>query len=192
MPSLQQLERELVRCRYRERYKRTLYSTVGVLLVVAALSVLITMLWVPVYRICGSSMAPTLQNGEIVIAVKTDRYRTGDLVAFYYGNKLLIKRVIAGPEDIVEIRENGDVYVNRTLLDEPYVEEKALGNSDIGYPLRVTEEHWFLLGDNRTVSVDSRDAQIGCVSQEQIVGRVVLRIWPLDKLQKLSDRTEYR
>lgn len=190
MPSIEQLEKERARCRYRNRFRRTLLSTVAVLLVVSAITVLVTMLWLPVYRIYGSSMAPTLESGQIVIAVKTDRWQKGDLVAFYYGNKLLIKRVIAGPQDVVDIKENGDVYLNGKLLNEDYVNNKALGNSDMKYPLRVTQEHWFLLGDNRTVSIDSRDAQIGCVSQEQIVGKVVLRIWPLGLLQKLSNGTE--
>jgi len=189
MPSLEQLEREINRRRYRSRYRRTLNSTLGVLLVVSAVSILVTMLWMPVYRIYGSSMAPAMENGQIVLAIRESNYKQGDIVAFYYGNKLLLKRVIAGPEDIVDVKENGDVYINGEILDEPYVSEKALGDSDMEYPLRVTEEHWFLMGDNRKVSIDSRDSQIGCVSQEQIAGKVILRIWPLDKIQKLNDGT---
>jgi len=189
-PSLEQLENALKRCRYRSMYRRTLYSTAAVLAVVAALSILVTMLWLPVYRIYGSSMTPTLENGQIVVAVKGSSYQRGDLVAFYYGNKLLIKRVIAGPGDVVDIRDNGDVYVNGNYLSEPYATEKSPGESTVELPLHVTDEHWFLLGDNRPVSVDSRDTQIGCVSREEIVGKVILRIWPLDRLGKLNGRTE--
>jgi len=190
MPTLEQLEREKERCRFQTRYRRTLFNTAGVLLVVAAVSVLIVILWLPVYRIYGSSMEPALKNGQIVLAVRSGQYRQGDLVAFYYGNKLLIKRVIAGPENTVDLKENGDVYVNGTLLDEPYVEEKAAGDSGLEFPLRVPEEHWFLLGDNRKESVDSRNEQIGLVAGEQIAGKIILRIWPLDKIQIFDNRME--
>lgn len=180
VPSLEQLEEELRRSQYKKKYHRTLRSTIGVLIVVAAIAILVATLWMPVLQIYGSSMSPTLKNGQIVVSIKGSEYKRGDLVAFYYGNKLLIKRVIAVPGDWITIEENGDVYVNGELLDEPYVNDKALGECDQTFPLQISDERWFLMGDNRSVSVDSRSTMVGCVSSEQIVGKIVLRIWPLN------------
>lgn len=179
IPSLEVIEAERRRYKYKRKYNRTFTSTVSVLIVTAAIAILISMLWVPVLRIYGQSMSPTLEDGEIVVSVKGSKFETGELAAFYYGNKLLIKRVIAGPGDWVNIDASGNVFVNGEALNEPYVTQKALGESDIEYPYQVPDERWFLMGDNRTVSVDSRSTQVGCVSNEQIVGRIIFRIWPL-------------
>jgi len=179
IPSMEEIEEARNSFRYRKRYSQTLRSTVAVLIVVAAVSVLVAMLWLPVLQIYGSSMAPTLEDGEIVVSVKGQNYRQGDLVAFYYGNKLLIKRVIAGPGQWVDLDEEGNVYVDGVLLDEPYATEKARGTCDQVFPLQVNDERWFLMGDNREVSVDSRSTMVGCVSEEQIVGRIFLQVWPL-------------
>ena len=179
VPSLEQIEEARNSYRYRRKYAQTLRSTVAVLIVVAAVSVLVATLWMPVLQIYGSSMAPTLEDGEIVVSIKGSSYEPGDLVAFYYGNKLLIKRVIAGPGSWVDIDENGNVYVDGRMLDEPYVTEKTRGECDQVFPLQVNDERWFLLGDNRSVSVDSRSTLVGCVSEEQIVGRIFLQVGPL-------------
>lgn len=179
LPTTQQLANERRRLRYKSRYNRTLRSTVAILLVVAALAVLIAMLWMPVLRIYGSSMAPTLQDGQIVVCVKSRNFEPGDIAAFYHGNKLLIKRYIAGPGQWVELDGDGSVFVDGTLLDEPYLAEKAYGQTNIELPYQVPDARYFLMGDNRSVSVDSRNKAVGCVSTEQIAGKVVFRIWPL-------------
>lgn len=179
LPTTQQLANERRRLRYKSRYNRTLRSTVAILLVVAALAVLIAMLWMPVLRIYGSSMAPTLQDGQIVVCVKSRNFEPGDIAAFYHGNKLLIKRYIAGPGQWVELDGDGNVFVDGTLLDEPYLAEKAYGQTNIELPYQVPDARYFLMGDNRSVSVDSRNTAVGCVSTEQIAGKVVFRIWPL-------------
>ncbi len=179
LPSAEMLESELKRCEHKHRYNKTLLSTVAVLIVVAAVAILISMLWMPVLHIYGSSMSPTLKEGQLIVAVKGSDYKAGDLVAFYYGNKILIKRVIAGPNDWIEIEDDGDVLVNGTMLDEPYITKKALGECDQEFPLQIGEDRWFLMGDNRSVSIDSRSTSVGLVSSEQIIGKIALRVWPL-------------
>lgn len=179
LPTAEQLDMERRRLRYKRRYNRTLRSTVAILIVVAALAVLAATLWMPVLRVYGSSMAPTLHNGEILISVKTKDFSSGDIIAFYHGNKLLIKRYIAGSADYVNIDESGDVSVNGTLLEEPYLAEKAYGEADIEFPYQVPDQRYFVMGDNRSVSIDSRSSIVGCIAGDQIVGKVVFRVWPL-------------
>lgn len=179
IPSIEQIESERKRLRYRSRYSRTLKTTIAVLVVVAALAVLIATLWMPVLRIYGTSMVPTLSDGQIVISVKTESFEPGDIAAFYLGNKLLIKRYIAGPGEWVNLDEAGTVFLNGKPLDEPYLTEKSFGQTDIELPYQVPDERYFLMGDNRDVSVASRNTSVGCVAKEQIVGKVVFRIWPL-------------
>ena len=161
-------------------------STIGVILVAAALSVLVATLWMPVLQTYGSSMTPTLQDGEILVSVKSSEFQCGDIIAFYYNNKILIKRVIAGPTDWVEITEDGSVYVNGTLLDEPYIQEKAYGDCDITFPYQVPDGRYFVLGDHRSASSDSRHSTVGCVAAEQIVGKLVFRVWPLSGFGKVG------
>lgn len=179
LPTAEQLDTERRRLRYKRRYNRTLRSTVAILIVVAALAVLAATLWMPVLRVYGSSMSPTLQNGEILVSVKTKSFSPGDIVAFYHGNKLLIKRYIAGPSDYVNIDEDGAVSVNGMLLDELYLAEKAYGETDIELPYQVPDQRYFVMGDNRSVSIDSRSSIVGCIAEDQIVGKVVFRVWPL-------------
>lgn len=179
LPTAEQLARERRRLRYKSKYNRTLRSTVAILVVVAALAVLIATLWMPVLRIYGSSMSPTLQDGQIFVSIKSPRFAPGDIAAFYLGNKLLIKRYIAGPGQWVDIDEIGNVFVDGKLLDEPYLTEAAYGQTNIELPYQVPDERYFLMGNNRDVSVDSRNTAVGCVSTEQIAGKVVFRIWPL-------------
>ena len=178
-PSSGTVERVFDRELFRLRYRSALRSTVYAMITVAAVSVLIAMLALPVLHIYGSSMSPTLKDGQLVVAVKTSRFATGDLVAFYHGNKILVKRCIAGPGQWVDMDEYGNIYVDGQLLCEPYVNSKSHGETDIEYPYQVPDERWFMLGDHRDISVDSRSSQIGCVAQEQIIGRIILRIWPL-------------
>ena len=179
LPTAEQLDMERRRLRYKRRYNRTLRSTVAILIVVAALAVLAATLWMPVLRVYGSSMAPTLHNGEILVSVKTKDFSSGDIIAFYHGNKLLIKRYIAGPSDYVNVDEDGNVSVNGTLLDEPYLAEKAYGEADIEFPYQVPDQRYFVMGDNRSVSIDSRSSIVDCIAGDQIVGKVVFRVWPL-------------
>lgn len=162
-------------------YGQTFRGAVLLLVVVAAISVLVATLWMPVLQIYGSSMAPTLEAGQIVVSVKKHQWKTGEIVAFWHGNKLLIKRVIAGPGQWVDINEDGAVTVDGQVLSEPYITELSSGNCDIELPHQVPESHWFLMGDNRETSVDSRSTLIGDISSEQIEGQIIFRIWPLQK-----------
>lgn len=178
-PTLEQLTAELARENYKRRFGRVLRSTLFTLVVVAAAAVLVATVWMPVLQIYGSSMTPTLNEGEIVVSVKGSDFEPGDLVAFYLGNKILVKRCIAGPGQWVDINENGDVFVDGELLDEPYLTEKALGECDQSFPYQVPESRFFCMGDHRATSVDSRHSAVGCVAEEQIVGKIVFRVWPL-------------
>ena len=179
VPALQELKAELKRERYKYRYASMLKSTVYTLVVVAAFAILVATLWMPVLQIYGSSMTPTLQEGQIVLSVKGSDFQQGDLVAFYIGNKLLVKRVIAGPADTINIAADGTVSVNGQVLDEPYVEEKSLGECDLEFPYQIPDSRFFLKGDHRETSVDSRSSVVGCVAEEQIVGKIVFCVWPL-------------
>ena len=179
LPSLEQLTAELERENYKRRYNRVLRSTIYTLIVVAAVAVLVATIWMPVLQIYGASMTPTLNEGDIVVSVKGSDFAPGDLVAFYLGNKILVKRCIAGPGQWVDIDADGNVYVDGELLDEPYLTEKALGDCDIELPYQVPDNHYFCMGDHRSTSVDSRSTTVGCVSDEPIVGKIVFRVWPL-------------
>lgn len=181
-PSVEQIQAELNRVKYRRRYRTVLKSTIYTLITVAAIAVLVATLWLPVLQIYGSSMTPTLQDGEIIFSMKTADFDKGDIVAFYYNNKILVKRVIAGPGEWVDIDEDGTVYVNEEALDDPYLEEKAFGDTDIELPYQVPDGKIFVMGDHRATSVDSRNTAVGCVAQEQIVGKIILRIWPLGRI----------
>ena len=179
LPTTEQLGQERERLLYKGRFSRTMKSTVAILIVVAAIAVLVSTLWMPVLRIYGTSMTPTLRDGQIVVAVKGTNFKQGDIVAFYQGNKLLIKRFIAGPADWVDIDADGNVSVNGEVLDEPYIVEKAYGETNIEFPYQVPENKYFLLGDNRNESIDSRNTTVGYVSDDQVIGKVVFRVWPL-------------
>ena len=180
---LNQLKEELKREKYKSRYASVLRSTVGTLVVVAAVAILIATLWMPVLQIYGSSMTPTLEEGQIVVSVKGADIEQGDLVAFYLGNKLLVKRVIAEPADFVDIDMNGTVYVNGEKLDEPYISEKARGECDLKFPYQVPDSRYFLMGDHRETSIDSRMSAVGCVAEEQVVGKIVCCIWPITDMK---------
>ena len=179
IPTTAEVEAERERLAYRSRYARVLRSTIYALLVVAAVAVLLATLFLPVLQVSGDSMNPTLQDRDIIVLVKTDQMKTGDLCGFYWQNKLLLKRVIGLPGDIIALDEDGVVTVNGEVLDEPYVDELALGECDIKFPYQVPENRYFVLGDHRATSIDSRSSVIGCVEKSQIVGKVFLRVWPL-------------
>lgn len=185
LPELDQLKAELERENYKSRYLSVLRSTIYTLIVVAAVAVLVATIWMPVLQTYGSSMSPTLEESDIVVSVKGSYFEPGDLVAFYLGNKILVKRCIAGPGQWVDIDEDGNVYVDGQLLDEPYLTEKALGDCNIKLPYQVPDSRYFCMGDHRSTSVDSRNTAVGCVSEEQIVGKIVFRVWPLSKLGSL-------
>lgn len=179
------LKAELKRVKYKYRYWAVFRSTVSTLVVVAAIAVLVATLWMPVLQIYGTSMAPTLQEGQIVLSLKDSHFERGDLVAFYLGNKLLVKRVIAGPSQWIEITEDGKVYVDGEAQEEPYVSELALGQCDLEFPYQVPDERYFLMGDHRETSVDSRSSVVGCVAEEQIVGRIVFCVWPFQLIGQI-------
>lgn len=181
-PTLNQLERELKREKYNTSFAQVFRSTVYALITVAAVAVLVAVLLMPVLQIYGTSMSPTLTEGNIVLSLKGSSFETGDVIAFYYNNKVLVKRVIAQSGDWVDISDDGTVYVNAQKIDEPYLTEKALGECDIELPYQVPESKIFVMGDHRSVSVDSRSTSVGCVAEEQIVGKIVFRVWPIEAL----------
>ncbi|MBP0987182.1 MAG: signal peptidase I [Oscillospiraceae bacterium] len=178
IPSAEQVEAELERIRYRRSFLRTLLNTAAIVAVVAALSVLLSVIFFPVIQVSGDSMTPTLSDGDILVTCHTDKIAYGDLCCVSWQNKTLLKRVIGLPGDVITIESDGSVYVNQELLDEPYVIEKSSGDCDISFPYEVPDNKIFILGDNRTLSVDSRNSDIGCIGKEQIIGKVLFRIRP--------------
>ena len=186
IPSVDLLEGELKRTRYNARYRRTLRTTIFSLLLVAAAAVIIAVLLLPVLQISSGSMENTLVDGDMVISLNNGKYKTGDIIGFYYNNVVLIKRVIATSGDWVDIAEDGTVTVNGVVLDEPYVEEKALGDCNIKLPYQVPQGKCFVLGDNRIESIDSRNTAVGCISNDVVLGKLLARIWPLKSFKLLN------
>ncbi len=182
LPTAEQLSSELKRIRYRKEYRRMLTSTISSLLVVAAVAVLISLLFLPVLRVTGTSMTPTLMNDELVICNKRSNFKSGDVVAFYFNNSILLKRVIGTAGDVIDIKEDGTVYLNGEVLDEPDVSELAFGECDIKLPYQVPDNRIFVMGDHRSVSIDSRSTTVGCIADEYIIGKVILRIWPFKSI----------
>lgn len=181
-----QLEEELRRERYKRSFRFTLRNTIYMLITVAAVAVLVAVLLMPVLQIYGTSMAPTLEEGDIVLSLKGSEFKTGDVMGFYYNNNILIKRVIAQAGDWVDITEDGTVYVNNVAIDEPYLIDKAYGETNIEFPYQVPESRIFVLGDHRSVSIDSRNTAVGCVASEQIVGKIIYRVWPLKNFGRVK------
>ena len=179
---MNEIQTERKRIRRESYYRKALRGTVAVLVVVAAIAVLITTLFLPILQISGDSMSPTMEHDEIVVLMKTKKFERGDLIGFYYQGKILLKRVIALPEDEVAIDADGNVYVNGELLDEPYVTEKGLGDCDLEFPYKVPGTGYFVLGDRRSNSVDSRNSAIGAVSRDDIIGKIFIRVWPFSKM----------
>lgn len=180
------IEKELKRVRHQKKNRKILRETIFSLVIVAAVAVLVAMLLFPTFKVTGSSMQPTLESGEVVVCLKTSKFEVGDVIAFYYNNKVLLKRVIGSAGDIIEINENGDVFVNGSQLDEPYIINKSLGKCDIEFPYQVPDNRIFVMGDNRETSVDSRSTSVGCIADEYILGKVFFRIYPFDKLGSLK------
>ena len=181
VPSLPEIQRERKRIRRKDYYRQSLRGTISVLVVVAAIAVLVATLFLPILQISGDSMSPTLEHDEIVILVKTKEFNRGDLIGFYYQGKILLKRVIALPDEEVAIDAEGNVYVNGEVLEEPYVIDKGLGDCDLEFPYKVPGTGYFVLGDQRSNSVDSRNSVIGAISQDDIIGKVFIRVWPFSR-----------
>lgn len=186
LPTTSEIEELYKKAKYRKLFSEKIRSTVFMLIVVAAFAILVAMLYLPTLRIYGKSMKGTLESGDIVLAVKSNRFKTGDIVAFYYNNNILVKRVIAKSGDWVNITKDGTVYVNDKKINEPYIENKAYGETNIKFPYQVPENRIFVLGDNRKVSIDSRNTSVGAVSDEQLVGKLIFRIWPLSDIGTLN------
>ena len=182
VPSLGEIQSERKRIRKENYYRQALRGTLAVLLVVAAVAVLITTLFLPILQISGDSMSPTLEHDEIVVLMKTKKFDRGDLIGFYYQGKILLKRVVALPEEEVAIDAEGNVYVNGEMLEEPYVTEKGLGDCDLQFPFKVPGTSYFVLGDRRSNSVDSRNSVVGTIASEDIIGKVFIRVWPFSKI----------
>ena len=180
-PSVAALEAELKRVKFKSRYGKLLRSTIYALIVTAAAAALIATLVLPVLQIYGTSMTPTLTEGDIVLSVKTKNLERGDIICFYYSNRILVKRVIGLPFDTITIDENGNIYINESSepIDEPYLTEKAFGECDLDFPIQVPENSYFVVGDHRATSIDSRSSTVGCISYDEIVGRIIFTIWPL-------------
>lgn len=182
LPPASVLAEELKVLQYKERYLRALKSTVSTLITVAAIAVLITTIWLPVLQIYGNSMSPTLEAGDMVVSISARKLKTGDTIAFYYNNKVLVKRVIATSGQWVELKKDGTVYIDGKKLNEPYLKEKVLGDTNIKLPYQVPDGKIFVMGDHRSTSVDSRNTAVGPVSEEQYVGKLTFRIWPVSKI----------
>lgn len=185
-PTKEEVDQELKRVKHRKKYGQTLRSTIYILVTVAAFAVLAATLWMPVLEVFGTSIAPSLNEGELIASVKTSDFKTGDVIAFYFNNKILVKRVIAGPGDWVDLEPDGTVLINGEPLDEPYVEELAYGDTDIELPYQVPDARWFVMGDHRSVSVDSRSKSIGPIADEQVVGKLIYRVWPLQTIGSIQ------
>lgn len=190
-PTAEQIEKELARERYKHRYGATFRSTVYILVTVAAIAVLVATLWMPVLQIYGNSMSPTLTEGDIVLSVISPQFDAGDVISFYYNNKLLVKRVIGLPGDVINMDELGNISVNGKVIDEPYVSEKSPGECNIIFPFTVPDEKYFVLGDHREVSLDSRSSVIGCITKDQIVGKLTYTVWPYKSFKDLSEYSDY-
>ncbi len=187
IPSTDVLRAELNKEQYKKSYGRVLRSTIYTLLVVAAAAALIAVLVLPVLQISGTSMSDTLMDGDIVVALNNSNYKTGDIIAFYYNNNILIKRVIATAGDWVDIDEDGNVYVNDVMLEEPYLTEKALGDCNITLPYQVPDGRNFVMGDHRATSIDSRNTAIGCIGDELVIGKIIFRVWPLETAGRMTN-----
>ena len=185
-PTVKELEGELRRVKYRKKDGSVVRSTVYALITVAAVAVLVATLWLPVLQIYGASMTPTLSDGQIVFSIKHQNLEPGDIVAFYYNNKILIKRVIAKGGDWVNMDRDGNVYVNNVLLEEPYLTDKAYGDSDLEYPYQVPDGKIFVMGDHRSTSADSRHTAVGCIGDDQLVGKILFRVWPMEQFGPIS------
>lgn len=186
IPSIEDVEAERSALKYRASFRQVLRRTIGILIVVAAMAALISTLLFPVLQVSGTSMEPTLNNGDVIVLFKSRELKTGDLISLYYNGKIMLKRIIGQPGDYVNMDADGNVYVNGEYLDEPYIDSKSLGDCDVSFPYQVPDEKYFVLGDHRSVSTDSRNSLIGSIPSDQIIGKIVVRIWPLNNISIIN------
>lgn len=182
LPSLTQLEAELDRENRKRRYRGELGKMAGVLIVLACVLALAADMMLPVLQVNGTSMEPTLRQGDVVISMRGADFTRGDMIAFYHSDKILVKRVIGLSGEWIDINSDGDVYIDGVLLQEPYLEEKSFGECNIELPCQVSKGKVFVMGDHRSVSEDSRSSRIDCVSQAQIIGKLKFRVWPFESI----------
>ncbi len=187
IPPLEVVENEQERSKKRKENRRSILRMLEVLIVLAAIATIVATRFLPVLQVTGSSMAPTLDEGEIIVLVNSSNLKAGEIIGFYYQNKILIKRVIGMPGDYIDIKDDGTVLVNGIEIEETYIKEADIGTCDITLPYHVPEGKYFVMGDNRSTSIDSRSTEVGCISEEQVVGKVTFRIWPFDRIENLQD-----
>ena len=180
--SISALEEEIKREKYKSKYTKILKSTIYALIIIASISALIGTLIMPVLEVNNTTMKPLLENNEIVLSLKTKKLKQGDIIAFYQGNKILIKRVVAVPGNYISIDEEGNIYVDGEVLNEPYVTNKQKGETNIEFPYQVPESEYFVLSDERDKTNDSRNEDIGLIKKDNVIGKVIFRVWPLKKL----------
>jgi len=182
-PTAEQFGKELKRRVDEMEFRKIIISAAQTLAAFAAVAVLLSTLLLPVFSVHKNSMTPTLLDGELLIFSTVGEIKRGDIIAFHYNNQVLIKRVIATAGESVDINEDGVVYINEAPLSEPYINSQSLGECDLELPLMVPERQYFVMGDNRYISTDSRVGAIGTINSEHIVGKAILRIWPIPKIR---------
>ncbi len=163
-------------------WKAALKIVLVVIITVSLLLNLFTFI-MPVVKYYGSSMSPTLEDGQILIVSKVSEIGNGDIIAFYYNNKVLVRRVVATENQQISVDIFGTVTVDGEELVEPYIGNKTLGQCNLDFPYNVPSGSLFVLGDNREVAMDSRLEEIGTVTEDRLIGKIVFSINPFGAIE---------